>query len=235
MVRLRLGTIRHLYRLSLVNIDRTGPCIDLYRERGKGEGENRQFSMGVLGGMWEEERESERGERERERVTLSCSFGSDRQQIGDSYSLQCSSASTNTSRISQIYHLEPSQHTTFSHTHTHTHTQSLPLFLEGLYSCGRHVMKDIVVMEIHQHGNWLSNDQRHPHRRIAVVTTQEFSHEHGQRDLNQGEEEVSSIYNVYINIYTEYSSAGNIFSLTLGVILLLYSSSTSTILVNSNK
>ena len=65
MVRLRLGTIRHLYRLSLVNIDRTGPCIDLYRERGKGEGENRQFSMGVLGGMWEEERCEDDGVRER--------------------------------------------------------------------------------------------------------------------------------------------------------------------------
>lgn len=44
-------------------------------------------------------------------------------------------------------------------------------------------MDDVVVVDVHQHSNGLSDDQRHPHGGVAIVSIQVAAHEPRQRNL----------------------------------------------------
>lgn len=44
-------------------------------------------------------------------------------------------------------------------------------------------MKYVVIVDIHEHSDGLTDDQRDPDRRVAIVTSQEAAHEHGERNL----------------------------------------------------
>ena len=48
-------------------------------------------------------------------------------------------------------------------------------------------MQDVVVMEIHQHGNRLADDERDPHSGVAIVPVEEATHKPRQRNLRQEE------------------------------------------------
>lgn len=41
------------------------------------------------------------------------------------------------------------------------------------------MMQDIIVVDVHQDGEWLTNDERDPHRGVTVVTVQEATNEPG--------------------------------------------------------
>lgn len=49
--------------------------------------------------------------------------------------------------------------------------------------CRAPIMSDIVVMDVHQHGNGLANDERDPHCGVAIVSIQETAHNPSQRNL----------------------------------------------------
>lgn len=53
-------------------------------------------------------------------------------------------------------------------------------------------MNDIVVMDVHQHGDGLSNDEWDPHSRVAVVSVQEATYEQSQRNLKGLKSEVNA-------------------------------------------
>lgn len=46
-------------------------------------------------------------------------------------------------------------------------------------------MQHVIVVDVHEHGDRLANDQRHPDGGVAVVSPQESAHKIGQRDLKQ--------------------------------------------------
>lgn len=46
------------------------------------------------------------------------------------------------------------------------------------------MMDDIIVMNVHQHSDRLSNNERHPHGCIAIVPIQVATHKPSQRNLN---------------------------------------------------
>ena len=52
-----------------------------------------------------------------------------------------------------------------------------------VWSRWRPVMDDVVVVHVHEHGHRLADDQRHPHRRVAIVTVEEAAHEPSQGNL----------------------------------------------------
>lgn len=45
------------------------------------------------------------------------------------------------------------------------------------------VVEHVVVVDVHEHGHRLPDDERHPHGRIAIVAPEEAAHYPGQRDL----------------------------------------------------
>lgn len=49
--------------------------------------------------------------------------------------------------------------------------------------CSAPIMNDVVVMDIHQHGDRLANDERDPHSSVAIVSIQETAHKPCQRNL----------------------------------------------------
>lgn len=50
-------------------------------------------------------------------------------------------------------------------------------------------MNDVVVMEVHQHGDGLADDERDPHGSVAIDPVQVPAHKQGQRNLEEEEEE----------------------------------------------
>jgi hypothetical protein len=44
-------------------------------------------------------------------------------------------------------------------------------------------VKYIVVMDVHEHGDWLANDEREPYGCVAIVTPEKTRHKPGQRKL----------------------------------------------------
>ncbi|TNN63809.1 hypothetical protein EYF80_026011 [Liparis tanakae] len=51
--------------------------------------------------------------------------------------------------------------------------------------CRAPVVNDIVVMDVHQHGDRLADDERDPHHGVAVISIQETTHEPSQRNLRR--------------------------------------------------
>lgn len=51
------------------------------------------------------------------------------------------------------------------------------------------IVSDIVVVDIHQHGDGLADDERHPHGGVSVVSVQVAAHEERQGNLRGEEEE----------------------------------------------
>lgn len=49
--------------------------------------------------------------------------------------------------------------------------------------CRATIVNDIVVMDVHQHGNGLANDEWDPHCSVAIVSIQETAHDPSQRNL----------------------------------------------------
>lgn len=47
------------------------------------------------------------------------------------------------------------------------------------------IMQHVIVVDVHEHGDRLANDQRHPDGSVAIVSPQESAHKIGQRDLKQ--------------------------------------------------
>lgn len=45
------------------------------------------------------------------------------------------------------------------------------------------VVQDVIVMDVHQDGERLTDDDWDPHRCVTVITAQKAPHEPGQRDL----------------------------------------------------
>ena len=42
---------------------------------------------------------------------------------------------------------------------------------------------NVIVMKVHENGQWLADDERYPHCRIAQATFQELAHEQRYRQL----------------------------------------------------
>lgn len=50
-------------------------------------------------------------------------------------------------------------------------------------------VNDVVVVDVHQHGDGLTDDERHPHGRVSVDSFQVSAHEQRQGNLRGGQEE----------------------------------------------
>lgn len=49
------------------------------------------------------------------------------------------------------------------------------------------IVEHVVVMDVHEDGYWLSNDERQPYSGVAIVALEKAAHEPGQWDLgNEG-------------------------------------------------
>lgn len=59
----------------------------------------------------------------------------------------------------------------------------------GQVLCGAAVMNYVVVMEVHQHGDGLADDERDPHGSVAIDPVQVPAHKQRQRNLEEEEEE----------------------------------------------
>lgn len=53
---------------------------------------------------------------------------------------------------------------------------------------GGAVVNDVVVVDVHQHGDGLADDERDPHGGVSVDSVQVAAHKERQRDLQQEEE-----------------------------------------------
>lgn len=47
------------------------------------------------------------------------------------------------------------------------------------------VVQHVVVVDVHEHRHWLSDDERQPHSCVTIVATEETAHYPGQRDLGR--------------------------------------------------
>lgn len=64
-------------------------------------------------------------------------------------------------------------------------------------------MNDIVVMDIHQHGDRLANDERDPHSGVAVVSIQETAHEPSQGNLKRSKFRGQSVFVYKVGVWEE--------------------------------
>lgn len=60
-------------------------------------------------------------------------------------------------------------------------------------------------MDVHEYSDGLSDDQRDPHHRVAVVTSQEAAHEQGKWNLKPA---TAAIKNATVRMVSEFT--GNI-------------------------